>query len=90
MPYQNNICVTKKQNVHKICERNYLSDVVFVNKFCIFDFSCNISIYLFIYRELKDNIIRTQPLDKQQAMAQWFVHLMDGIERNLLMRNRDR
>jgi len=39
---------------------------------------------------LRENIIRSQPPDKQAAMAQWFENLMDGIERNLLTKNRDR
>jgi exportin-7 len=39
---------------------------------------------------LRENIIRAQLPDKQPAMAQWFENLMDGIERNLLTKNRDR
>ncbi len=42
------------------------------------------------FRQLRENIIRAQPLDKQQQMAQLFDMLMDGVERNLLSRNRDR
>lgn len=43
-----------------------------------------------IFSSLKENIIRSQAVDKQQTMAQWFNNLMDGVERNLLMKNRDR
>ena len=35
-------------------------------------------------------IIRAQPVAKQTSMATWFKNLMDGIERNLLTKNRDR
>jgi hypothetical protein len=42
------------------------------------------------FNQLRENIIRSQPPDKQGAMAQWFENLMDGIERNLLTKNRDR
>ncbi|XP_044003499.1 exportin-7 isoform X1 [Aphidius gifuensis] len=42
------------------------------------------------FGQLRENIIRSQPVDKQGAMAQWFENLMDGIEPNLLSKNRDR
>lgn len=42
------------------------------------------------FNQLRENIIRSQPVDKQSAMAQWFENLMDGIERNLLTKNRDK
>lgn len=42
------------------------------------------------FNQIRGNIIRSQPADKQSAMAQWFENLMDGIERNLLTKNRDR
>lgn len=42
------------------------------------------------FSQMRENIIRSQPPDKQPAMAQWFENLMDGIERNLLTKNRDR
>lgn len=41
-------------------------------------------------RQLRDNIIRSQPLDKQQQMTSLFEMLMEGVERNLLTRSRDR
>lgn len=31
-----------------------------------------------------------QSPEKQQALATWFQNLMDGVERNLLTKNRDR
>ena len=42
------------------------------------------------FNELRQQIIGGQPTDKQNAMAQCFENLMDGIERNLLTKNRDR
>lgn len=42
------------------------------------------------FNQMRENIIRSQPPDKQAAMAQWFENLMEGIERNLLTKNRDR
>jgi len=52
----------------------------------------NILFILFLqyFNQLRENIIRSQPVDKQAAMAQWFENLMNGIERNLLTKNRDR
>jgi len=47
-------------------------------------------LYFQYFNQLRENIIRSQPPDKQAAMAQWFENLMDGIERNLLTKNRDR
>lgn len=41
-------------------------------------------------RSLKDNIIRSQPIDKQQTMAQWFDDLMCGIERNVSGKNKEK
>lgn len=49
-----------------------------------------ILLYEDYFRSLKENIIRGQQIDKQQTMAQWFDALMDGIERNLTMKNRER
>ncbi|CAG9836006.1 unnamed protein product [Diabrotica balteata] len=42
------------------------------------------------FNQMRESIIRSQPPDKQAAMAQWFENLMEGIERNLLTKNRDR
>ncbi|XP_074039038.1 ran-binding protein 16 isoform X1 [Leptinotarsa decemlineata] len=42
------------------------------------------------FSQMRENIIRSQAPDKQAAMAQWFENLMDGIERNLLTKNRDK
>ncbi|RWS05952.1 exportin-7-like protein [Dinothrombium tinctorium] len=42
------------------------------------------------FQQLRQSIIQAQPPDKQAAMAQWFDDLMEGIERNLLTKNRDR
>lgn len=42
------------------------------------------------FTQLRGQIIRSQAPDIQPAMAQWFENLMDGIERNLLTKNRDR
>ena len=42
------------------------------------------------FQNLRDQIISSQPGDKRAAMMTWFENLMDGIERNLLTKNRDR
>lgn len=42
------------------------------------------------FSSLKDNIIRSQPIDKQQTMAQWFDDLMCGIERNVSGKNKEK
>lgn len=42
------------------------------------------------FNELRHNIISTQPIEKQTTMNQLFDNLMQGIERNLLAKNRDR
>ncbi|XP_050294230.1 exportin-7 isoform X2 [Anthonomus grandis grandis] len=42
------------------------------------------------FAQMRESIIRSQPPDKQADMARWFENLMDGIERNLLTKNRDR
>lgn len=42
------------------------------------------------FRSLKDNILRAQPLDKQQIMAQWFDDLMSGIERSVSSKNKEK
>ena len=48
----------------------------------------NIVIFQY-FGQLRENLIRSQP-EKQEAMAQWFDNLMEGLERNLLTKNRDR
>lgn len=42
------------------------------------------------FQSLRSQIIQSQALDKQPSMALWFDNLMEGIERNLLTKNRDR
>lgn len=42
------------------------------------------------FNKLRESIISSQPQDKQQTMLHCFDSLMDGIERNLLTKNRDR
>ncbi|XP_023345621.1 exportin-7 [Eurytemora carolleeae] len=42
------------------------------------------------FQNLRDQIIQTQILEKRGVMMSWFENLMDGIERNLLTKNRDR
>lgn len=49
-----------------------------------------ILLYEDYFRTLKESIIRSQTEEKQTMMVQLFTNLMDGIERNLLMKNRDR
>ena len=42
------------------------------------------------FSQLRDQLISSQPASKQTSMATWFKNLMEGIERNLLTKNRDR
>ncbi|XP_075159155.1 ran-binding protein 16 isoform X3 [Haematobia irritans] len=49
-----------------------------------------ILLYEDYFRSLKENILRAQPLDKQQIMAQWFDDLMNGIERNVSVKNKEK
>lgn len=42
------------------------------------------------FSDLRNSIVNSQPPEKQQAMHLCFENLMDGIERNLLTKNRDR
>lgn len=42
------------------------------------------------FQNLRDQIISTQAPDKRGPMMGWFEALMEGIERNLLTKNRDR
>jgi exportin-7 len=42
------------------------------------------------FTKLRENIISSLPVDKQSAMVQCFTNLMDGIDRTLLTKNRDR
>ena len=42
------------------------------------------------FEDLRDQLIQSQPSAKQANMATWFKNLMEGIERNLLIKNRDR
>ena len=45
---------------------------------------------IFDVKNLRDQIIGSQAVDKRAPMMGWFENLMDGIERNLLTKNRDR
>ncbi|XP_055389487.1 ran-binding protein 16 isoform X2 [Condylostylus longicornis] len=49
-----------------------------------------ILLYEDYFGSIKENIIHSQPIEKQATMAQWFAALMDGIERNISMKNRER
>merc|ERR1712126_658661 len=42
------------------------------------------------FQNIRDQIIASQQADKRAAMMTWFENLMEGIERNLLTKNRDR
>ncbi|XP_076471297.1 exportin-7-like [Babylonia areolata] len=42
------------------------------------------------FNKVRENIISSQPAEKQETMAQCFQNLMEGIERSLLTKNRDR
>ncbi|KFB53654.1 AGAP004535-PA-like protein [Anopheles sinensis] len=49
-----------------------------------------ILLYEDYFRRIRETVIQSQPVAKQQTMARLFDILMDGIERNLLIRNRDK
>ena len=49
--------------------------------------SCLFTFLLFFH---KFQIIQSQAAAKQTSMATWFKNLMDGVERNLLTKNRDK
>ncbi|XP_073913870.1 ran-binding protein 17 isoform X1 [Castor canadensis] len=42
------------------------------------------------FSELRASLISTQPLPKQEALAQCFRNLMEGVEQNMSVKNRDR
>merc|ERR1712080_304097 len=42
------------------------------------------------FQNLRDQVIASQQADKMAAMMTWFENLMEGIERTLLTKNRDR
>lgn len=49
-----------------------------------------ILLYEDTFRALRENVIRMQPLERQAMMDQWFENLMEGVDRNLLTKNRNR
>lgn len=51
---------------------------------------CNPALLLQYFADLRNSIVNSQPPEKQQAMHLCFENLMEGIERNLLTKNRDR
>uniref|UniRef100_A0A4X2JYI6 RAN binding protein 17 n=1 Tax=Vombatus ursinus TaxID=29139 RepID=A0A4X2JYI6_VOMUR len=42
------------------------------------------------FSELRENLINSQPIGKREVLAQCFRSLMEGVEQNLLIKNRDR
>ncbi|XP_034362895.1 ran-binding protein 17 isoform X1 [Arvicanthis niloticus] len=42
------------------------------------------------FNELRASLINSQPLPKQEVLAQCFRNLMEGVEQNLTVKNRDR
>ncbi|XP_060088778.1 ran-binding protein 17 isoform X3 [Heteronotia binoei] len=42
------------------------------------------------FSELRASLINTQPADKHEVLQQCFQNLMEGVEQNLLVKNRDR
>jgi len=42
------------------------------------------------FNQLKMQVVSSQPADKQQTLLQCFDALMEGIERNLSIKNKDR
>lgn len=49
-----------------------------------------ILLYEDYFRQLRENVIRMQPVERQPLMDQWFEKLMEGVDRNLLTKNRNR
>lgn len=49
-----------------------------------------ILLYEDCFRQLRENVIRMQPVERQSMMDQWFEKLMEGVDRNLLTKNRNR
>lgn len=49
-----------------------------------------ILLYEDYFRQLRSNVIRMQPVERQSMMDQWFDNLMEGVDRNLLTKNRNR
>lgn len=49
-----------------------------------------ILLYEDYFRQLRENVIRMQPAERQPVMDQWFDNLMEGVDRNLLTKNRNR
>ena len=58
--------------------KSVCSTVLWILAICIF------------FQNLRDQVISSQPSDKRGSMMTWFDNLMEGIERNLLTKNRDR
>lgn len=53
-------------------------------------YTCTYAYTFQYFNKLRENIVSTQPTTKQPQMVQCFENLMDGIERTLLTKNRDR
>jgi len=54
---------------------------------CSLKCRCDVAQY---FAKLREEIIGSLPAEKQAAMVQCFTNLMDGIDRTLLTKNRDR
>ena len=69
---------------------DYAYAIVDMNVAYIHNDGYNTVVFWFQYfNKLRQNIISSQPMEKQEIMAQYFQHLMEGIERSLLSKNRD-
>ena len=42
------------------------------------------------FNKLRESLVSAQPTEKQPMMARCFENLMDGVDRSLLIKNRDR
>lgn len=58
--------------------------------FSFSSFNYNLFDFFQYFNQLRQNIISNQLPEKQCVMAQWFDNLMEGIERNLQTKNRER
>lgn len=42
------------------------------------------------FQQLRNSVLNSQPLEKQELVTKWFETLMDGVSRNLTQSNRDK
>ena len=75
------------QRVHNVHQSNCPSACLTCTYHINFEDLCKSSQ---INPKMSFQIIQSQPAEKQANMATWFQNLMEGIDQNLLTKNRDR